>query len=525
MNQNYFRYGTTFDNRQWMDIRGVGSGATGIEYLERGAHLERNVLAHEYAHLYHGRVLTDKESRKIRALYHQAKMNNTTLDYYASNNEGEFFAQGYAGFLSEKKVHPLNHKSMNTREYIKGKDADFYDFLQQLLQKQEKYLAGNEEVLADNWAQTYLSLAKRARGGRNLTLAISYLDTSLTYSKSYLPSILEYSQIHAEKGDFKKAEEYIKQAKSLDEVYAPIYISDANIIHYKALANEISFEEAIAQQEILFDKGKSLEEDLAALASLNVLSRMRYYDYGHLVEAMKTAHDYVEDAPTISTYLRGRKEGAEAYVNNIRSLLGYSSEVGSFFKTLLDQNPQNFNFRLTYSDVLMRQQEWNMALSVLEEGQRILSSAGNELPSYTLRIAYIHSLNGNKTNAEELVADIKSDKFNWQEKLLYTQILAELGKVEKGLGIIQGVGEVKLPIQKAEKAFVLGKLEQSRSNNEKAIMFYREALEYNVYHLQARALLINLLNFSGMQTEAQMLIQVANALEIPLGPDFKAMIK
>lgn len=36
METNYFRHGTTFDNRQWMDIRGVGSGATGIEYLERG---------------------------------------------------------------------------------------------------------------------------------------------------------------------------------------------------------------------------------------------------------------------------------------------------------------------------------------------------------------------------------------------------------------------------------------------------------------------------------------------------------
>jgi tetratricopeptide (TPR) repeat protein len=114
MDNNYFRYGTTFDNRQWMDIRGVGSGATGIEYLERGAHLERNVLAHEYAHLYHGRILTDREDRRIRALYHDAMENDHPLDYYAANNESEYFGQGYAGFLSEQKVHPLNHKSMNT---------------------------------------------------------------------------------------------------------------------------------------------------------------------------------------------------------------------------------------------------------------------------------------------------------------------------------------------------------------------------------------------------------------------------
>src|SRR5690606_27640154 len=55
------RVSTTFDNRQWMDIRGIGGGATGIEYVERGAHWERNVLLHEYVHLFHGTVLTDAE--------------------------------------------------------------------------------------------------------------------------------------------------------------------------------------------------------------------------------------------------------------------------------------------------------------------------------------------------------------------------------------------------------------------------------------------------------------------------------
>ncbi len=34
MKSPYFRQATTFDNRQWMDIRGVGSGATAIEYVE-----------------------------------------------------------------------------------------------------------------------------------------------------------------------------------------------------------------------------------------------------------------------------------------------------------------------------------------------------------------------------------------------------------------------------------------------------------------------------------------------------------
>jgi len=46
MNAPAFRYMTTFDNRQWMDIRVVGSGAAGMEYVERGALMERKVVLH-----------------------------------------------------------------------------------------------------------------------------------------------------------------------------------------------------------------------------------------------------------------------------------------------------------------------------------------------------------------------------------------------------------------------------------------------------------------------------------------------
>jgi tetratricopeptide (TPR) repeat protein len=62
MGQAFFRTATTFDNRQWMDIRGVGSGAAGIEYLERGSYQERDVFLHEFVHLFHNIVFTDRES-------------------------------------------------------------------------------------------------------------------------------------------------------------------------------------------------------------------------------------------------------------------------------------------------------------------------------------------------------------------------------------------------------------------------------------------------------------------------------
>src|SRR5690606_27853852 len=89
MDRRFFRGATTFDNRQWMDIRGVGSGAAGIEYVERGSHQERNVLNHEYVHLFHGQAFTDAESRRVRELYYDAMANGRVIDYYAANNESE----------------------------------------------------------------------------------------------------------------------------------------------------------------------------------------------------------------------------------------------------------------------------------------------------------------------------------------------------------------------------------------------------------------------------------------------------
>src|SRR5690606_15111058 len=126
MKAPYFCFITSFDNRQWMDIRGVGSGVASIEYTERGAFEERNVLFHEYVHLFHGRVLTDEQNRKIKALYYKAMVNGLTLDYYSQNNESEYLAQTYPAYFEEVKVHPLDFKSMNTTADLKTKDPEMY---------------------------------------------------------------------------------------------------------------------------------------------------------------------------------------------------------------------------------------------------------------------------------------------------------------------------------------------------------------------------------------------------------------
>lgn len=520
MNNSFFRYGTTFDNRQWMDIRGVGSGATGIEYLERGAHLERNVLAHEYAHLYHGSILTDQESRKIRELYHNAMKGGYALDYYASNNESEYFAQGYAGFLSQKKVHPLNHKSMNTQEYIENKDPDLYEFLVELLGKQNDYLEGNKEALADNWAQTYLSLARGARNRRDFTTAKEHLNKSQSYNQNYIPTILEYAQLSIDSNNYSDAEFYVSKAKKIAENYAPTYLKEATILHNKALDGIISFEESMDAQEQLFEKARILEDDLAEFATMNSVNRTRHFDYGHYVEAIEVAQKYLKDAPTISTYLRDRKDDTEAFNNNIRSLLGHSSEVENFFAKLVEQKPQNFGHRLSYADVLIRQQKWSAALDILEEGEKILSSAGNRMAGYTLRIAYVYSENGNGPKAEQLLSDIDVNRLNWQDKLYYAEVLTEIGLSKKGLEVLDTLGDLKLPRQIGEVAFVQGLIHLKNENYTDAENSFKETLLFNKYHLKARVQLVNMLNKMNREEEAESIKKEGQSFKIPLGPDY-----
>ena len=497
MGNSYFRHGTTFDNRQWMDIRGVGSGATGIEYLERGAYWERNVLAHEYAHLYHGRILTDKESRRIRALYYQAMQDGQALDYYASNNESEYFAQGYAGFLSKKKVHPLNHKSMNTRKYIQQEDPDLYTFIDSLITKQQAYLNGDKPALSDNWAQTHQSLAQQLQRRDQFDGAASHLDTALTYSSDYLPALLAYADLEAERGAFEQAKQYVGRAEKLNSNYAPIYTAKANIFHQQALQEKLPAEQAIEQQGPLLSRAFEQETDLSVRARVNQTYRQRLYDYGKTIEAIKVAEQYLDDAPTVSTYLRDRKEQAEAYKYELRSRLGYQEKVLPYFRDLVAQNPQNFGYRQALADVLYRAGQLDSARQVLEEGQKILESANEGRPAYTLRIARVDVATGDTAGLRQEIGSINPKKLNIDDKLLLAEIYIDLDDISQSRSLLDGIEEPILPRVNAQLKYAKAKQAAATNNAEQAIKYFQMALEDNPYHREAQLQLAQLLEDQG----------------------------
>lgn len=383
MHRPSFRFTTTFDNRQWMDIRGVGSGAADIGYTERGAYFERNVVLHEYVHLFHGRVLTDKENRRVRALYYHAMENNQTMDYYSQNNESEYFAQCYPAFFEPMKVHPLDFKSMNTTHDLKTKDPEMYAFLDSLVKKQRAFLAGDEQVMASNWAQVYLNMSDNARK-EDADLAARYLDTALRYDANYQPAYIAYAGLKADAGAFQQAQDLLKKAEDIDKTYAPVYTGYADLLQARYLQDTTV---DVKQEQVeLIKKAISLERDFQTAAGMHRQLRELQFDYGDLNAAIAAADEYGTNGPEVSTYLRDRKDDARAYAATYRAYQGDNSGMADF-KHLIGQKPQNYSLRALYSDALQALGKYQESIANMEEAQRILGSSGGARTDFSLRIA------------------------------------------------------------------------------------------------------------------------------------------
>ena len=527
------RVSTTFDNRQWMDIRGIGGGATGIEYVERGSHWERNVLLHEYVHLFHGTVLTDAEVRRVRELYHDAMRDGRTLDYYAANNESEFLAQAFEAYLSPVKAHPLNHKSMNTHEDLRRLDPATYAFVDSLIARHKAALEGDQNALASNWAQVYTRLSELARRGQTPRsrrvgwaaqqwFARTYLDSALVRDPEYLPAFLSYASLHRDAGRYNTAVQWLDRAEALDSTYAPTYRARAELVGVRGRAWRQNEDDVLEQQVALYEKAIALETDLAERARLNQTLRNLYLDHARVPEAIRTAEAYVADAPTLSTYLRDRRDEAAAFAADVRARIGYASETLDFFADLVARKPQHYGHRLQYAEALAAAGRPQEALSVLEEAQRILRAAGRPRADYMIAIAEAHLALGDTAAAEAAVAPIRLGTVSpGSERLRWLRLLASLGETSRANAGLGEVGEGGTRAEKAEIAFTRGWIAARRGAVVGAERSFREALEADPYHRGARTALVLLLARSGRDDAARAVLAEADALPIPLGPDFQ----
>ena len=562
MRQPFFRGATTFDNRQWMDIRGVGSGAAAIEYVERGSHQERNVLNHEYVHLFHGRAFTDAENRRVRQLYWDAMRERRTLDYYAANNESEFLAQAYEAYLSPVKVHPLNHKAMNTRAELASKDPATFSFIDSLVGRQRAYLAGDSAVFRSNWAQAYayladslraLHLADSARSSRaadsvrlagltderrrrsladsvarradstraRLLEAAALLDTALRWDDRYVPALLSYATLRREERRFDEAERWLARALALDSAFAPTYAERATLVARRAEAEHDTSARVLAEQAALYERALALETDLANRASLNGALRGLHARHARYPEALRVADAYVAGAPMVSTYLRDRRDEAAAFAASLRAQAGYAAQVMPFFDSLTALEPQNWGLRQQQVVALWYAGRHDDALRELDAAQRILRAGAGANGGFAALAAEIRLDRGDTAGARrELDAVIQRRTRPSANDRRIVRVLARLGhpdSAERRHATYRDRPDG--PADRAEVAYTRGVIAQARGDAAAAEREYRLALADNPYQRHARLRLLALLRRADRTAEAGALVAAARALPLPPGPD------
>ncbi len=478
MKAPYFRFNTTFDNRQWMDIRGVGSGAAAIEYVERGAFDERNVLLHEYVHLFHSQVLTDEQNRRIKALYYNAMEKGLTLDYYSQNNESEYLAQTYPAYFEKFKVHPLDFKSMNTTNDLKQKDPEMYSFLDELINKEKAYLAGDKNAMASNWAQVYLNLANNALKS-SIEESNLFLDTALVYDSNYIPAHLAYAKNNISEKKFEEADRRISIAKRINPNYAPIYTLEAELL-VAASPSEIE------KQATLYRKAYDLEDDFMIKAQNHLLLRNFYFKGGYLREAMEVAEEYAKNGSEISTYLRDRKTDSKSFVAWQKGLHKHK-EYLSDLSNMVSQKPFNYTLRAQYIEALIANGQYNDALVNLNDVYRNLNATQIQRPDFELLYLELYSATNNKIEFERIlnkfnVKDSDPSKLDAMNSLKLVDILITMDRLDLAKPYFQKIISDGSTIFKASKNIIEAKLFLLDNDEQNAFICIEKAIHLYPYH-------------------------------------------
>jgi tetratricopeptide (TPR) repeat protein len=491
MNNPFFRNSTTFDNRQWMDIRGSGGNhaSAGIEYVERGSHQERVVLLHEYVHQFHGAVLTDAQNRRIRKLYHDAMANNRTLDYYAANNESEFFAQAYEAYLTPVKVHPLNHKAMNTTADLIRKDPELYAFLDTLIAENRAFLRGDRNAMRQNWAQVYVTLARQARLGARgdstqLHRAGAALDSAAAYAPDYVPAIVERAAVLQAQRRWAEAQLQLDRAARDAPRYAPVLEARAQLLRARALAEKRRPD--VAAEVALYREALRLEDDLAERADLNRTLRELFADHAMFAEALAVADDYVANAPAPSTYLRDRKDEAAAFAAELRSSSGVDQRA--FFAELVARKPQHTGHRAQAIWAHLEAGDTVQARALLEQATALMRATGQMPNSFRVLKVILSPDSASEAWASQVV-ERRGAGLTQNDRIRLAAYYIANNHTTHGVNLFSEQDTGLSPRQGAEILYLTALVAHRGGEHQRAIATLREALKENPHHRLANALL------------------------------------
>jgi tetratricopeptide (TPR) repeat protein len=124
----------TFDGRNYDAVRGAAGqwAVTGVETLWAATRMGPSIIAHEFAHQVHRFAMNGEEKSEIERLYNKAKKEHRCLDYYAAENDLEYFAQGYEAFVSPFKRPTSSETARHTRADLEAKDPELLAFLRRI---------------------------------------------------------------------------------------------------------------------------------------------------------------------------------------------------------------------------------------------------------------------------------------------------------------------------------------------------------------------------------------------------------
>ncbi|MEL6630845.1 MAG: hypothetical protein AAFQ83_05230 [Bacteroidota bacterium] len=519
MGNSYFRSATTFDNRQWMDIRGVGSGATGIEYVERGAHLERNVTLHEYVHLFHGMLFSDQEMRRIRVLYEQAKKEDRVLDYYAANNEFEYLAQAFPAYFSRQKVHPLNHKAANVKQDLLTKDPLMYAWVDSLVQKHRAYIAGDSSTLAQNWAEAYMELAQMNKFLQD-SLVLTYLDTAMSWDSSYVPTYLAYSTHFMDLGQWEESKRWMDRAARIAPNFAPVDLARARWYERQLERKLLQRETAIRAISEAYQMAGEKESDHRLSAEINQRQRLFYMDYSLWQDAIETAETYLLDPQEYSTYLRDEKDRAVSFLAYIKGQIGYTEESLTALAALTKRKPQNYRYQLMYTEILSLAGQHEAAYNRLKEVQELLKASGTYNTNIVQQLILAKIGMGDTLAAQGLLQTPAFTQGRKRgNKLKWLDIYLSLGDTLQASNMLQTIKVPDKPYRASIYYYLKGKWSLQKGDQASAVAALQLCLDENPYHFPARQLLIELLHDQGEINLVKSFSMEGTLLPAQPGPD------
>jgi pentatricopeptide repeat protein len=290
----------------------------------------------------------------------------------------------------------------------------------------------------------------------------------------------------------------------------------ANLYAAKFSKNLISQQDAVIAQEKYLKEAKQLEDDYQEGARINSLLRELYRKNGMIAKAIAVAEDYGKNGPSVSTYLRDRKDDAIAYAANLKASLGYNESAVDKLKYLIEQKPQNFEFRNMYADALIENNRFKEAIETMNEAQRILAASGNARLDYTLRIAEANALSGNTANAAALISELikGSTRLRENDRLRLIRLLLNNDQLVIAKDIFNQIKPLNEPFYMADYSFTNGLLNEKEGNKTQAISLYQAAITTNPYLVKAYNSLINSYIANGQVKEANELKTKITSLKI-----------